>query len=58
MRTRFPFTVRLVEQDAAYSFLSLVAEIGGNLGLFLGFSFYDWSQRVNIVPPIRRVCRV
>ena len=53
---RLPFTVKVVEQEAAYSLLSLVAEVGGNLGLFLGFSFYDWFQRLSIVAPIRRAC--
>ena len=32
-------TVEVLREELAYSFLSLVADIGGVLGLFIGFNF-------------------
>ena len=45
-------TVRVLREQEAYPILSLVADIGGILGLFIGFNFlmiFDW-----IVLPFRR----
>ena len=38
-------TVEILKEEEAYSFASLVADIGGVLGLFVGFNFlmiWDW----------------
>ena len=32
-------TVEVLREELAYSFISLVADIGGVLGLFIGFNF-------------------
>ena len=45
-------TVRVLREQEAYPILSLVADIGGILGLFIGFNFlmiFDW-----IVLPFKR----
>ena len=45
-------TVKVLKEQAAYPILSLVADIGGILGLFIGFNFlmiFDW-----IVLPFKR----
>ena len=37
--------VEVLKEEEAYSFLSLVADCGGILGLFIGFNFlmvWDW----------------
>ena len=39
-------TVQILREQEAYSFLSLVADCGGVLGLFIGFNFlmiWDWT---------------
>ena len=46
-------TVRVLREQEAYPILSLVADIGGILGLFIGFNFlmiFDW-----IVLPFNRL---
>ena len=46
-------TVRVLREQEAYPILSLVADIGGILGLFIGFNFlmiFDW-----IVLPFKRL---
>ena len=38
-------TIDVLKEEEAYSFASLVADIGGVLGLFVGFNFlmmWDW----------------
>ena len=38
-------TIEVLEEVPAYPFLSLVADVGGVLGLFIGFNFlmlWDW----------------
>ena len=38
-------TIEVFKEEEAYSFASLVADIGGVLGLFIGFNFlmiWDW----------------
>ena len=38
-------TIQILREEEAYSFLSLVADCGGVLGLFIGFNFlmiWDW----------------
>ena len=38
-------TIEVLKEKEAYSFASLVADIGGVLGLFVGFNFlmmWDW----------------
>ena len=38
-------TIEVLKEEEAYSFASLVADIGGVLGLFIGFNFlmiWDW----------------
>ena len=38
-------TIEVLKEKEAYSFASLVADIGGVLGLFIGFNFlmiWDW----------------
>ena len=41
VRINFPKQVKVFTTDFTYSFLSLMAEIGGHVGLFLGFSVMD-----------------
>ena len=39
-------TIEILKEEEAYPFLSLVADCGGVLGLFIGFNFltiWDWS---------------
>ena len=39
-------SIEVLKEEEAYSFLSLVADCGGVLGLFIGFNFmtiWDWS---------------
>ena len=46
-------TIEVLREEEAYPFLSLVADIGGILGLFIGFNFlmiFDW-----IVLPFKRL---
>ena len=45
-------TIQVLREEEAYPILSLVADIGGILGLFIGFNFlmiFDW-----IVLPFKR----
>ena len=45
--------VQVLREEEAYPILSLVADIGGILGLFIGFNFlmiFDW-----IVLPLKRL---
>ena len=38
-------SIEVLKEEEAYSFLSLVADCGGVLGLFIGFNFlmvWDW----------------
>ena len=35
-------SIEVLKEEEAYSFLSLVADCGGTLGLFIGFNFWDW----------------
>ena len=40
-----PDTVQVLKEEEAHSFSSLVADVGGVLGLFIGFNFlmlWDW----------------
>ena len=37
--------IEVLKEEEAYSFMSLVADVGGVLGLFIGFNFlmfWDW----------------
>ena len=46
-------TIQVLREEEAYPILSLVADIGGILGLFIGFNFlmiFDW-----IVLPFKRL---
>ena len=46
-------TMQILREQEAYPILSLVADIGGILGLFIGFNFlmiFDW-----IVLPFKRL---
>ena len=46
-------TIQVLREQEAYPILSLVADIGGILGLFIGFNFlmiFDW-----IVLPFKRL---
>ena len=39
-------TIQILREEEAYSFLTLVADCGGVLGLFIGFNFlmiWDWT---------------
>ena len=39
-------TIQILREEEAYSFLTLVADFGGVLGLFIGFNFlmiWDWT---------------
>ena len=39
-------TIQILREEEAYSFLNLVADCGGVLGLFIGFNFlmiWDWT---------------
>ena len=47
-------SVEVLTEEEAYTLLSLVADVGGVLGLFIGFNFlmiWDW-----IVMGIQRFC--
>ena len=49
-------TIEVLEEVPAYPFLSLVADVGGVLGLFIGFNFlmvWDW-----IVWAMEKFCRI
>ena len=40
-----PYKVNISEQYLIYDFIGLVGSVGGTLGLFIGFSFYDIISR-------------
>ena len=47
-------SIEVQKEEEAYSFLSLVADVGGVLGLFIGFNFlmiWDWTVSALIVAP-------
>ena len=47
-------SIEVQKEEEAYSFLSLVADVGGVLGLFIGFNFlmiWDWTVSALIVVP-------
>ena len=49
-----PSTVQVLREEEAHSFSSLVADVGGVLGLFIGFNFlmlWDW-----IVWGVEKIC--
>ena len=48
--------VEVLKEEEAYSFLSLVADCGGILGLFIGFNFlmvWDWIIIVFSMIPLK-----
>ena len=40
-----PYKVKVKEEYLIYDFIGLVGSVGGTLGLFIGFSFYDIISR-------------
>ena len=44
---------RITEQQAAYSFHSLYAEVGGFVGLLLGISVYQLGSLIDIIPDLQ-----
>ena len=48
LKINFPLRIKTVTSYPAYSFLSLIAEIGGYVGLFMGVSFLDMVNIVNL----------
>ena len=47
-------SIEVRKEEEAYSFLSLVADVGGVLGLFIGFNFlmvWDWMVGTLIFVP-------
>ena len=47
-------SIEVQKEEEAYSFLSLVADVGGVLGLFIGFNFlmiWDWTVSALIAVP-------
>ena len=45
-------SIKVQREEEAYSLLSLVADVGGGLGLFIGFNFimlWDWMISVMIL---------
>ena len=46
-----PYKMTTFEEYLLYDFLALVGSVGGTLGLFVGFSFYDFVLKItNIMP--------
>ena len=42
-------TIQILREEEAYSFLTLVADCGGVLGLFIGFNFLMiWGVALNL----------
>ena len=41
-----PYRVKVREEYLIYDFIGLVGSVGGTLGLFIGFSFYDIISRL------------
>ena len=42
-------SVEVLREEKAYSFASMVADVGGVLGLFIGFNFlmiWDWIIKI------------
>ena len=47
-RFKFTFVLQIEKEELIYPWQSLVAEVGGALGLFLGFSFIAiWDSLVS-----------
>ena len=47
-------SIEVQKEEEAYSFLSLVTDVGGVLGLFIGFNFlmiWDWTVSAMIAVP-------
>ena len=47
-------SIEVQREEEAYSLLSLVADVGGVLGLFIGFNFlmiWDWTVSALIMVP-------
>ena len=56
MTIRFarPYTMTTYEEYLLYDFSELVGSVGGTLGLFIGFSFYDMILKItNLINFIR-----
>ena len=52
-------SIEVLEEHEAYSFLSLVADIGGVLGMFIGFNFlmvWDWMIIAMARLPFNTLC--
>ena len=47
LKLKFEDTIKKIQGYYLYSFLSLIAEIGGYVGLFLGVSFYQITEIVD-----------
>ena len=51
-------TTHVYKEEEAYSLLSLVADCGGTLGLFIGFNFlmfWDWMIVALRILPFHRI---
>ena len=45
-----PYKVKLTEEYVIYDIIEFVASVGGTLGIFIGFSFYDMIIRlINLI---------
>ena len=52
-------SIEVLKEEEAYSFLSLVADCGGTLGLFIGFNFFmiwDWMIVAFRTLPFSSIC--
>ena len=60
---RYPETTKISTDQYAYTWLNLVAEVGGYVGLFLGYSVYQMTDLVDIllqrnwVEDLKKACR-
>ena len=45
----FPSQVKVITTYPTYTFLSLIAEVGGYVGLFLGVSILDLKRIINYI---------
>ena len=45
----FPFRLLLYEERATFGFFKLLADLGGSLGLFLGYSAYHMADLVDFL---------
>ena len=41
-----PYKVKVTEEYVIYDIIEFVASVGGTLGIFIGFSFYDMIVRI------------